>query len=67
MYVEITDNGTFKKFAIQELTRNELELLQNGLIEVKQHSLQDAELFKDARNSCIDMFNKIDNELIKSK
>lgn len=64
MYVEETTTG---KFAIQDLSTDELELLQSGLIEVKQHSLQDPEVFKQQRASCIDMFLKIDAELIKSR
>lgn len=64
MYVEQTTN---KLFAIQHLTETEMELLMNGLIEVKQHSLQDAEAFKDLRASCNEMFQKIDQELRRSR
>jgi len=64
MYAEQTQNGLF---ALQDLTPDEMELLMNGLIEVKQHSLQDAETFKDLRSSCNDMFQKIDKELRNSR
>ena len=64
MYVEVTETG---RFAIQELTESQLELIQNGLIEVKQHSLQDAEQFKSERASCIEMFEKIDQELVNAR
>jgi hypothetical protein len=64
MYIEQTSTG---RFALQDLTEAQLELIQNGLIEVKHHSLQDAELFKTERASCVDMFQKIDNELVKSR
>lgn len=68
MYVEILDHSSGKaKFAIQDLTIDELELLQSGLIEVKQHSLQDAEVFKEQRSSCNEMFQKIDHELRNSR
>ena len=64
MYVEETTPG---KFAIQDLNADQLELLMNGLIEVKQNSLKDAETFKVERDSCVDMFQKMDQELMKSK
>lgn len=64
MYVEQTSSG---RFALQELTAEEMELLMNGLIEVKQHSLKDPEQFKTQRQSCNEMFLKIDLELRKSR
>lgn len=67
MYVEIINNEQSKKFAIQDLTPEELEILQSGLIEVKQHSLQDPEVFKEQRHLCNEMFLKIDQELRKSR
>lgn len=68
MYVEISDSTPGKsRFALQDLTSDELELLQSGLIEVKQHSLQDAEVFKVQRSSCNEMFQKIDQELRNSR
>lgn len=67
MYVEITSNGGPSKFAIHDLSEMEMELLQNGLIEVKQQSLQDAEAFKNERAACNEMFQKIDQELRNSR
>lgn len=71
MYVEITKNfetiGSPERFAIQDLTANELELFQEGLIELKNNKLKDPEAFKDDRRSCVEMFQKIDSELVKSK
>jgi len=64
MYVELTGPD---RFAIQDLTTSEMELLQSGLIELKQQSLQDAVEFKEQRMSCNEMFQKIDLELVKSK
>lgn len=64
MYAEQT---TFGKFSLQDLTTEELELLQSGLIELKQRTLQDAEAFKTQRASCNEMFQKIDSELRKSR
>lgn len=64
MYVEETNTG---RFAIQDLSIDELELLQTGLIDAKQHSLQDAEVFKSQRASCIEMFEKIDREIINAR
>lgn len=67
MYIEITSKGNQPRFAMHELTEMEIELIQNGLIQVKQHSLQDAEAFKAERSACNDMFMKIDLELRNSK
>ena len=64
MYVEQTSKGLY---AIQDITPDELELLRSGLIELKQHSLQDAEIFREQRTSCINMFQKIDLELVNSR
>lgn len=71
MYVEITNElpacAGKAMFAIHELTVNELELLQEGLVELKNNKLKDAETFKDDRRACVEMFNKIDAELVRSK
>jgi len=70
MYVEIitTDHLPGKaKFSLQDLTTDQLELLQSGLIEVKKNSLQDPEVFKDQRHSCNEMFLKIDQQLRNSR
>lgn len=71
MYVEITSKPIVPKgptlFAMHDLTEMQLELIQNGLIEVKQHSLQDAEAYKEERAACIEIFQKIDDELVKSR
>jgi hypothetical protein len=71
MYVEITSKPIVPPgratFAIHDLTELELELLQSGLIEVKQRSLQDAEAFRNERTACNEMFQKIDQELRNSR
>lgn len=71
MYVEITNElpayAGKAMFAIHELTVNELELLQEGLVELKNNKLKDAEAFKDDRRACVEMFNKIDAELVRAK
>lgn len=64
MYVEETSPG---RFAIQDLDSDQMELLMSGLIEVKQHSLPDFKQFKKEREQCVDMFRKIDDELVKSR
>lgn len=67
MYVEITSNEGPPQFAIHDLNEMEMELLQSGLVEIKRHSLQDAETFRDERTACNEMFNKIDQELRNSR
>lgn len=71
MYVELTKKfemvGNPELFAIQDLTVSDLELIPVALIDVKHHSLQDAEVFKTQRESCLEMYHKIDQELIKSR
>lgn len=70
MYVEIiTENKDLGRvrFAVQDLSLCELELIQESLITYKQTKLQDAEVFKDDRRDCIEMYEKIDTELIRSR
>ena len=68
MYVEITkQDEKAPLFAINELTTDEMELLQQGLIELKSNRLKDPEEFREMRRSCVDMFRKIDTELINSR
>jgi len=68
MYVEISTNDPLKpRFSIQDLTADELEVMQAGLIEAKHGSLQDPEVFKVQRASCEEMFKKIDLELRNSR
>ena len=67
MYVEITNNDFPKKFSLQDLSFAEMEIVQMALIDVKHHTLQDPEVFKEQRSSCNEMFLKIDQELRKAK
>jgi len=62
MQVERTQN----EFALTKLTQSELELLQMGLIHLKCQSLK-GEVFAPERQSCDEMFLRIDLELIASK
>lgn len=63
MRVENTNTG----FTLSELTQSEMELIQMGLVHIKQQSLRDPEVFKRERESCDEMFLRIDLELISSK
>lgn len=71
MYVEQTRKfetiGNTERFAIQDLTIDELELIQSSLVTLKDHSLQDAEVFKEPRKLVVDMFQKIDHELVNAR
>lgn len=64
MYVEQTQNDLF---ALQDLTIEELELIQSSLVTLKEHSLQDAEAFREPRKMVVDMFQKIDLELVNAR
>ena len=64
MYVEQTQND---RFALQDLTIDELELIQSSLVTLKDHSLQDAETFKKPRELVVTMFQKIDQELVNAR
>jgi len=63
MYVEETAPG---KFAIQDVTTDQMELVMNGLLEVIV-PLQRAKVFLKSCVDGIEMYNKIDHELIKSR
>jgi len=68
MYVEQTEtNPGNERFSIQDLTLNEMELLMEGLLTLKTMKLVDPEAFKDDRRSCVEMFQKIEVELLKSR
>ncbi|KKQ19251.1 MAG: hypothetical protein US34_C0024G0002 [Candidatus Nomurabacteria bacterium GW2011_GWC2_36_9] len=70
MYVEIvTPNPDSKqsRFALQDLTIEELEIIQSSLVTFKQHSLQDPEVFKIPRQLIVAMFQKIDQELVNAR
>lgn len=62
MHVEITNNG----FTIHDLTADQLELLEEGLI-VLQNTLPREKEFNNQRHNCADMFLTIDVELVNSK
>lgn len=71
MYAEITSKpivpGASATFALHDLTDQEMELLQCGLVHLKHNKLIDAEVFKPERALCDKMFNRIDTELRKSR
>lgn len=54
-----------KLYSIEEITQEDLELLQGGLIELREKKLQDEQLFHKQRVECAIMFHLIDNVLLK--
>jgi len=66
MYVELTTIVP-KKFSIQDLTIEELEIIQSSLVTFKQHALQDPEVFRVPRQLIVAMFHKIDQELVNAR
>jgi len=54
-------------FTLMNLTQFELELLQEGLIELKNNRMKDAEEFKAERHSCVEMYHAIDRAIVESK
>lgn len=64
MYVEETTPG---KFALQDVTTTELEIIQEALISYEMHRLPNVDDFRDEKGKCTEMAAKIDLELIKSK
>lgn len=60
----ITFSGPSSKgpttFNLLGLSQFEVELLQEGLIELKNNKLKDAEEFKAERHSCVEMYQAID-------
>ncbi len=70
MYVEIVNPNPDQRqvrLALQDLTIDELELIQSSLVTLKEHSLQDAETFKEPRKMVVEMFQKIDQELVNAR
>lgn len=69
MHVETTTPETTLPqnalLAFQDVTVDQAEIIIEALIHYK--SKLDAEEFKAARSSCVDMFQRIDSELIKSR
>lgn len=64
MYVEETTPG---KFAIQDVTTSELEIIQEALISFEVHRLPNVDDFQVEKGKCTEMAAKIDLELINSK
>lgn len=62
MYVKITNNG----FTIHDLTTDQLELLEEGLI-LLQNTLPREKEFNNQRHNCADMFIQMDVVLVNSK
>lgn len=58
----ITQNSLL---TFQQVTIEEAEIITEALVMYK--SKLDAEEFRDARQSCVDMFMLIDEKLIKSR
>lgn len=66
MYFEITSKKPLR-FAAQDLNQEEAEMLANALIEIKTKRFNDASKFEHERKKCVDMYNKIDTELVNAK
>jgi hypothetical protein len=60
MYTESTSDS---RFAIQDLTRAELELISEGLIILRNEKLSNNEKFKTERKTVLEIYNSIDEEL----
>ena len=60
MNVETIATTEPKTFNLQGLTKFEIDLLQEGLIELKNNRLKDAEEFKAERRSCVEIYQAID-------
>lgn len=67
--LEVTKNlfEVPEEFSLNGLTVDDLELIQEGLIELKNNRLTDANRFKSERQKCVDLYYVIDNELVKVK
>jgi hypothetical protein len=64
MYCERTSTT---KFAIQDLSIQDLELLQEALVILKSEKLNMNEQFQEDKKRAIEIYQEIDRELIISK
>ena len=62
MYTEQTSNG---KYAIQDLEKDELELLIEGLIVLKSEKFTDHEHFVHERRLCVQLYKSMNEEMSK--
>ena len=63
MYAEQT---SLEKYAVQDLTRAEYELLMEGLVVLKTEKFIDHESFVHERKLAVQMYQLMDNELVKT-
>ena len=63
MYCEKTSDNP-EKFSFQDLTRDDVEMLMEGLVELKSQKLIDPEAFKDDRRRSVDLYYKMDHALV---
>jgi len=54
-------------FELQNLTAQELEIIQIGLIRAKHEDFMNTEIFNNQRELCDSMYGQIDEQLIISK
>lgn len=66
MYFETTSENPLR-FAANDLTEEEAEILANALIEIKTNRFADASKFDHQRTKCIEMYKHIDNELVDAR
>lgn len=64
MYCEITSTG---KFALQDLTLAEIEIIHESLIVLKDQKVIQTKDFEEERQVMTEMYIKIDAELIRSR
>ncbi|MGV8094481.1 MAG: hypothetical protein AB2L24_21720 [Mangrovibacterium sp.] len=64
MYCEITHNG---KFALQDLSLRDLEVIQEGLIVLKDSRVIQSKDFEEERQVMTEIYQSIDNELVKTR
>lgn len=63
MYCKKTDN---EKFSLQDLTFDQLVIVNEGLIVLKKQSYSDPERFCDERKMCNEIYTTIVSEIKKS-
>lgn len=66
MYCEKTSDKP-ERFAIHELSRKDMEMLNIGLTEARVNVFEDYETFADERAQTIEIYKKIDAELTATK
>ena len=64
MYCEQTSDNP-ERFSIQDLTREDVKLLMEGLVELKSHKLKDPEVFNTKRLQSVNLYCKMTHALVK--